>query len=105
MAQAIGDWWGGLTEIKKGLSVIVATAMATAALTLSTLRFAGTPALAESNHDAITVVRDSVQVNARAVEALRMESRAQAARDEERFTRIVCYLKAIDEGTSAVGCN
>lgn len=53
MAQAVASWWGGLSDFYKGLSVIVATAMATAATILTISSHLGLPSRMDAAETAI----------------------------------------------------
>lgn len=60
MAQVVANWWGGLSDMHKGLSVIVATALATVAATLSGLEQLGVPARMDSAEIAIEANTEAI---------------------------------------------
>ncbi len=101
MGKAIGTIWAKMSDVWKGVTVLVAVATATVALTLQLVELQGLPGRVDEN-------TASIDYNAAELDELQRQNNQQNyAIDQNRAlaNRILCYLEAAAEERSAVGCS
>lgn len=94
MSAAVADWWSGLSDMWKGLLVLIAVGAAAVSLTIGFLEYKGLPA--------------RVLINERNITELRMQGQQRDIGLQElngKMDRMLCYQEARENGTSAAGCN
>lgn len=93
MAEVVANWWGGLSDLHKGLSVIISTAVGTAAVVIGLIQFWGVPARVSANE--VTLRQQAEEI--RDMKNLMTDLRSGQALQ-------TCLLLADANGTNPLEC-
>lgn len=97
----VAEWWGGLSEAGKGLSVLTAAFGAATALVVALNTYLGLPARVEEQ--AIEIQLHDTRIEVLEDAGLRRERGIAAT--NEKLDRVLCILEAQQAGTNALGCS